>query len=166
MKPDLKTSFEYDGKHILADWYTVTRKEDIPNLPWKQVYAIANLDGLVPLVTNERSPLAYNLPGGTTEPGESLEETLRRELIEECNMHLVAWQPLGYQVLTNPDGTITPQFRVYAVVEKIGEFTNDPGGHVIANTLAPLDKVNDMIGYGDIGEIMVTLARPFFTSGK
>lgn len=162
MKPDLKTSFEYDGKHILADWYTVTRKEDIPNLAWGQVYAIASLNGLVPLVTNEHSSLKYNLPGGTTEPGETLEDTLRRELIEECNMRVLEWQPLGYQVLTDPDGTVTPQFRVYALVEKIGEFTNDPGGHVIANTLVPIDKVNEMIGYKDIGEIMVKLARPYF----
>lgn len=163
MKPDLKTSFEYDGQHIRADWYTVTRKEDIPNLPWRQVYAIGNLNGMIPLVINAKSPKACNLPGGTTEPGETLQDTLERELIEECNMRVLTWRPLGYQVLTDPDGTVTPQFRVYAELEKIGEFEHDPGGHVVANVLARIDELNDMIAYGDIGERMVELARPYFT---
>ncbi len=162
MTPDIRSSFEYNGKTIFVDWYTVTHKSNIPSLDWKQVYAIGNLDGNVPLVTSSTGMKQYNLPGGTIQPGESIEQALRRELIEECNMRVVDWEPLGYQICTNPDGTTVPQLRVYATLEKIGEFEKDPGGHVISHTLVPLDTVESMIQYGEIGDAMVALATPYF----
>ena len=32
MQPDLRTSFNYDSQNIVADWYTVTNKSQIPDL--------------------------------------------------------------------------------------------------------------------------------------
>ena len=64
MQPDFKSSFVYGNQKILANWYTITEKEDIPDLPWQQVYAIGNLDGRVPLVTSLTSEKEFNLPGG------------------------------------------------------------------------------------------------------
>lgn len=164
MQPDIKSSFTYEGVNYGVEWYTVISKKDIPNLGWKQIYAVGDLDGLVPLVTNSKRQLKYNLPGGSVEPGESLEETLKRELVEECNMEVISWEPLGYQVVTEPDGTKVPQFRAYAKLRKIGEFVKDPGGHVIGNTPFPLDQVNEKIDYGDVGERLIELARPHFSS--
>lgn len=163
MNPDIKSSFVYDGQIYQVEWYTVTHKNEIPNLDWKQIYAVGDLNGLVPLVTNATSSKQYNLPGGSTEPGETLEQTLKREILEECNMEVLSWEPLGYQIITEPSGEIVPQFRAYAKLRKIGEFTNDPGGNVIANTLFHIDQVNEKIGYGDVGERLVGLARPHFT---
>lgn len=162
MRPALSTSFDYEGIHILADWYDITSKDTIPNLPWQQVYVIGNLDGKVPLVTNSDSPMPYNLPGGHVELGESIEQTMVRELIEECNMRVVSWEPIGYQLLTEPDGTQVAQFRAYAALEKIGEFSHDPGGAVVSNTLVDIDKLEQHIKYGDIGRRMVQLATPHF----
>lgn len=168
MQPEIRSSFVYAGQTILADWYTVTDKEAIPDLPWEQVYAIADLDSQVVLVSSAVSEKNFNLPGGHTESGETIEQTIARELVEECNMRLLDWQPLGYQHPTKPDGTSVYQFRVYARCEKIGEFTHDPGGGV-KNTLVQLDEVNPHINYGEIGERMIELARPHFandTKGK
>ncbi len=162
MQPDIQSSFVYDGKTILLDWYTVRKKADIPDLPWSQVYAVGNFHGLVPLVTSTTSAMPYNLPGGTVEPGETIEQTLKRELIEECNMRVVSWEPLGYQVCTEPDGMAIPQFRVYAVLEKIGNFTHDPGGGVISNTLVTIDEMEPILHYGAAGEVMTKLAKPYF----
>lgn len=162
MQPEIRSSFEYDGKTILMDWYTVRNKKDIPDLPWSQVYAVGNLDGLVPLVTSTTSAKPYNLPGGTVEPGESIEETLVRELIEECNMRVISWEPLGYQIIAEPGGKSVPQFRVYAVLEKIGEFVSDPGGGVISNSLVTIDEMESTLHYGASGEIMTKLAKPYF----
>jgi NUDIX domain len=131
MQPDLRTSFNYDSQNIVADWYTVTDKSQIPDLPWQQVYTIGNLDGQVPLITSLTCEKEFNLPGGRTEPGETIEQTIAREMIEECNMRVIEWQPLGYQHLTKPDGKQIFQFRVYAKLEKIGELVNDPGSGVI-----------------------------------
>lgn len=163
MTPVLSTSFDYKGSHILVDWYEITHKEDIPQLAWRQVYVIGNFDGQIPLVTNSDSPKPYNLPGGTVEEGETIEQTMRRELVEECNMRVLSWEPIGYQLLTEPDGTEVAQFRAYAVLEKIGEFTHDPGGAVIRNTLVNIDELESHIQYGAVGERMETIARPYFT---
>ena len=163
MKPALSTSFDYEGMHILADWYDIASKDIIPDIAWQQVYVIGNLDGKVPLVTNSDSTLPYNLPGGHVELGESIEQTLIRELIEECNMRVISWEPIGYQLLTEPDGTQVAQFRAYAVLEKIGEFLHDPGGAVVSNTLIDIDELEQHINYGDIGASMVQLVGPYFT---
>ena len=166
MQPDLRTSFNYDSQNIVADWYTVTDKSQIPDLPWQQVYAIGNLDGRVPLITSLMYEKEFNLPGGHTEPGETIEQTIAREMIEECNMRVIEWQPLGYQHLTKPDGKQIFQFRVYAKLEKIGEFVNDPGGGVIKNTMVYLSQVNSLIKYSEIGERMVKLAKKYFTDER
>ena len=166
MQPDLRTSFNDDSQNIVADWYTVTDKSQIPDLPWQQVYAIGNLDGQVPLITSLTCEKEFNLPGGRTEPGETIEQTIAREMIEECNMRVIEWQPLGYQHLTEPDGKQIFQFRVYAKLEKIDEFVNDPGGGVIKNTLVDLSQVNSLIKYGEIGERMVKLAKKYFTDER
>lgn len=166
MQPDLITSFNYDSQNIVADWYTVTDKSQIPDLPWQQVYAIGNLDGRVPLITSLMYEKEFNLPGGYTEPGETIEQTIAREMIEECNMRVIEWQPLGYQHLIKPDGKQIFQFRVYAKLEKIGKFVNDPGGGVIKNTMVDLNQVNSLIKYGEIGERMVKLAKKYFTDER
>ena len=166
MQPDLRTSFNYDSQNIIADWYTVTDKSQIPDLPWQQVYAIGNLNSQVPLITSLTCEKEFNLPGGRTEPGETIEQTIAREMIEECNMRVIEWQPLGYQHLTEPDGKQIFQFRVYAKLEKIGEFVNDPGCGVIKNTMVNLSQVNSLIKYGEIGERMVKLAKKYFTDER
>ena len=166
MQPDLRTSFNYDSQNIVADWYTVPDKSQIPDLPWQQVYTIGNLDGQVPLITSLTCEKEFNLPGGRTELGETIEQTIAREMIEECNMRVIEWQPLGYQHLTEPDGKQIFQFRVYAKLEKIGKFVNDPGGGVIKNTMVDLSQVNSLIKYGEIGERMVKLAKKYFTDER
>ena len=166
MKPEIESSFIYNRQKILANWYTVTAKNRIPDLPWQQVYAIGNLNGQVPLITSLTCEKEFNLPGGRTEPGETIEQTIAREMIEECNMRVIEWQPLGYQHLTEPDGKQIFQFRVYVKLEKIGEFVNDPGGGVIKNTLVDLNQVNSLINYGKIGERMIKLAKKYFTNER
>lgn len=163
MHPDIRSSFIDGGQKIIANWYTVTEKDQIPDLPWEQVYAIGDLDGRVPLVTSLTGEKEFNLPGGHTESDETIEQTIARELVEECNMRLIDWQPLGYQHLVKPNGQEVYQFRVYAKLEKLGEFTHDPGGNIIKNTLVDLAHVNTMINYGEIGEKLTELASPYFS---
>lgn len=162
--PDLKDSFVYDGETYQVDWFDVSPEQPVPDLQWRQVYAIGNLDGKVPLVCYERAEKPYNLPGGTVEPGESVEQALYRELEEEINMRPTAWHPIGYQVVTEPDGKQVMQLRVYAELQKLGEFVNDPGGSVIGNKLIDVHELNTYIDYGAVGERMLEIVRPHFTA--
>lgn len=156
-KAELKSSFVYEGQEILVEWFSVASKAEIPDLPWQQVYAIGELEGKVPIVHyDDRKD---NLPGGHTEPGETLEQTLRREIREELNMRVLDWQPIGYQKCTEPDGEVAYQFRVFARLEKIGEFAGDVDGSVIGYSLINIDKLNSRIKYGNVGEVMAARAK-------
>lgn len=156
-EPHLKTSFTYKGAVIRVNWYELVGSE-LPDLPWQQVYVIGDIDGKVPVVhyaTGDKD----NLPGGKTEPGELVDETVRRETQEELNCDVVSWYPLGYQENHEPDGKVVYQLRVRAELKPIGVFENDPGGAISGHTLVSLDELNEHIQYGDIGERMIALVK-------
>lgn len=159
-KPNLISEFEYEGK-VIVEWFDIISKDEIPNLNWQQVYIIGNINNKVPVVVYDNK--GDNLPGGKTESGESINDTVHREVKEELNMRVLGWNPLGYQRLTRPwDNTPTYQFRVYAELEKIDEFTNDPGGSVIGHKLVELDDLNDFIRYGEVGDRLISICKHYF----
>ncbi|MDR2063630.1 MAG: NUDIX hydrolase [Candidatus Nomurabacteria bacterium] len=162
MTPTFKDSFTYNNKLILLDWFDLVGKK-LPDVEWEQVYIIGDIGGKVPLVVHESG--AINLPGGHTEPGETVEQTLRREIVEELNMKVTDWKLLGYQHLTEPDGKEVNQLRVYAKLAKIGDFKNDPGGTVTGHILIDLKNLNDFIHYGKTGGQLIKLAAPLFEKG-
>jgi hypothetical protein len=155
-KPSITSSFVYQQKTIQVEWFDLL-DAPTPDLPWQQVYIIGDLDGLVPIVHYEGDD-KDNLPGGKTEPGESIDETISREVQEEINCDVLSWQPLGYQKLTDPDGIVYYQLRVYAKLRRLGEFIEDSGGAVIGHSLVPLDELNDHIQYGEVGDRLIQLA--------
>ena len=158
--PDLISEFEYQG-HVDVAWYDVLTKDQIPDFPWHQVYIVGDYKGKVPVVIFQDPP--NNLPGGKTEPGETLEQTMVREVEEETNMRVISWEPLGYQICTHRGtGQISYQFRAYAKLEKIGEFINDSGGNVQGHKLIELEKINEYINYGVVGERLISSAKPHF----
>src|SRR5665811_369504 len=128
MKPDLIGSFVYKGSTITAEWFDITSKDQIPDLPWQGIYAVCNLDGKIPFVYS--SDGISKIPGGRTDQSESVEETLRREIQEELNCKIMSWIPIGYQKNFNGGELGSCQLRVYATIEKNGEFKKDPAGTV------------------------------------
>lgn len=159
-KPDLINEFNFRG-HVDVEWYDVLSKDQIPDLPWRQVYIVGDYKGKVPIVIYPDS--SDNLPGGKTEPGEELEQTMMREVEEETNMRVLSWEPLGYQVCTRREtGQVSYEFRAYAKLEKIGEFINDPGGNILGHKLIDLEQINKYINYGAVGDRLISSAKPHF----
>ncbi|MEI6054311.1 MAG: NUDIX domain-containing protein [Candidatus Saccharibacteria bacterium] len=156
MKPDLLDSFEYHGEHIDVEWFDVLSKDKIPNLPWQQVYAVGDLSGKVPIVMYENDN--DNLPGGKTEPGETPDQTIKREIQEEINCSVISWEPLGYQCCSVKGGDKVYQLRVFAKLEKNGEFESDPGGSVIGYHTINIDDLNKIIRWGLVGDRVQKLA--------
>ena len=87
--PSAHGKFIYKGKKIGLEYFDIKDKESIPDVPFNHIYAVGDLDGLVPLVNYADGH--QNLPGGHIEVGEDFEQALRRELEEGLNCELLEW---------------------------------------------------------------------------
>lgn len=146
------SNFTYKGITYDVKFKSLINKP-VPDLPWCQVYAVGNCGGLVPVVKyNKKGKASTNLPGGGSEPGETYQQTLVREIKEELNMHVASFKPIGYQINTTPDGQKYYQLRVYANLKKIGSFQKDPGGSVIGYDLINIQDLNAHIHWGEVGD--------------
>lgn len=162
--PDVRSSFIFRGETINTDWYDVNDINMLPDVEWEQVYVIGNVNGKVPVVHYADSKVR-NLPGGKfDEPGDTIDRVIHREMKEELNMRVLSWRPIGYQFLSNHKFGNSYQARVYAELEPIGEFENDPGGGVVGHSLVPIAELNSYIQYGSIGERIVRLVQDEFGS--
>lgn len=156
MKPDLRDSFMYKDRKITADWYDIQTKDQLPAVPWSQVYVVGDLDGAVPIVVYRNE--VDSLPGGTPEQGETIDQALRREIREELNCRVLMWLPLGYQKNTQEGQKEMYQLRVYAILEMIGIFESDPGGDVIGYRRISPDSLSETLKWGKIGDRIQRLA--------
>lgn len=163
-RPDLQSSFKFSGETIFADWYDISSLTELPDVDWQQVYVIGNVNGQIPVVHYKNSD-DCNLPGGKFDkPGDTIERVLEREMREELNMRVISWRPIGYHYLTSKRFGNSYQLRIYAKLDIIGKFVSDPGGNVIDHSLVPINELNSVIKYGDIGERIVSLVEKEFTA--
>lgn len=54
------------------------------------------------VVVSEADGVSHVMPGGRREPGEGLETTVRRELLEECGWHVGALRPFAFLHFQHP----------------------------------------------------------------
>lgn len=155
----LHGKFIYKTVKYHTDFYSLVGQA-IPNLPWSQVYIIGNFQNLVPIVKYAHA--SDNLPGGGVKPNESIFQTINREAKEELNMAVKSWFPLGYQKVYDNQGNTGYQLRVYADLEKLGEFTNNPDGSVIDYELINIEELNNHIHYGEIGDFLVNQTKHLY----
>jgi 8-oxo-dGTP diphosphatase len=101
---------------------------------------------------------SWGLIGGTIEPGETFEQTLKREIIEESNMAVQTWRPIGSQKITDKNGGIKIQLRAVCLVKKLGDFVGDPAGSIKEIKLIdPLDY-KKYFDWGEVGDRIMTRA--------
>lgn len=111
-----------------------------------------------------------HLPGGTVEDGESLEETLRREVWEEANLRVTDLSLLGLQEVHHerePHERFGRQryhqSRFVCRIERAETVTVDPDkGYMFDRFFVQLEEMNDYLEWGAIGDELVRLAKTAF----
>jgi 8-oxo-dGTP pyrophosphatase MutT (NUDIX family) len=98
----------------------------------------------------------YGLPGGSVEPGESLEEALTRELFEEAAVVPKKIVPLLYLKFTHLPkdlGIVTYQVRYCVLVNILNQEVNDPAGKATERKIVDKAKMKKLLNWGKKVEI-------------
>ena len=116
------------------------------DLEVRQVYGFAFMEDKVILrIENNK----YKLTGGKPELGETFEQTLKREYIEELNVELEDVYYLGY-LLVEDNNDRYAQVRMVARIKNIMENHLDPAtGKMYGRELINLDKLKEYLNYSD-----------------
>lgn len=131
--------------------------------PFNQVYGVVfDKDGK--MLIQRRRDMAWCLAGGTVEEGETPEQTLRREIIEEADVTVKNPILLGGQRVQFPGGhNPSPnkrfigddfyQLRYYCEVDEILPQTPDPDhGTINERLFVDQDKINEYLHWGETGQ--------------
>lgn len=95
----------------------------------------------------------WGLIGGTIEPGETFEQTLKREIQEESNMEVLSAIPIGYQKgIDTRDGSFVYQLRYACSVRPFGPFISDPAGSITEIKLIDPQDFKKYFDWGKIGD--------------
>jgi 8-oxo-dGTP pyrophosphatase MutT (NUDIX family) len=159
----IRDSWVDHGLQATATW--IPADEYDREEPLVQAYALCIVGGLVCVIRSPETGTKM-LPGGTIEKGEDPSETLHREVYEEANLDVSAVDLLGVQRVehsdTHPDygEDVIYQARYVAQVDRADFLTEDPSeGFVFERSFVPLDDFADVIGWGDIAQELVRLAK-------
>ncbi|MBT4376128.1 NUDIX hydrolase [archaeon] len=104
------------------------------------------------------------MPGGKLETGESWEETLIRECIEEADVEIENIIPLGYQKVSEiKEEKEKPHFhqlRFAAKIKKLNESTIDPAtGKIPERKFIHPEEFLEYCPWGEIGKHITHLAK-------
>jgi len=115
------------GVKYIFEYFECDSFDHLPQDKVTQCYAVAfNGDNII-IVHNGKKD-TWGLVGGSVEKGESIDETLIREIKEESNMRVISYKPIGYQKVIDTRGVQETfyQLRYFAIVEPYGPFESDP----------------------------------------
>ena len=163
MEPHHISYWQWQGKEIRFDIYISGDFSNLRNV--KQVYGlILSKDLSKILIVREKSG-TWLLPGGTVEPGETMLDTLQREVKEETNrdIALQTIKPLFYQnaYRKNDQGEweyMRTEVRFKGIVENDFEFISDPDhGNIIEAKWIPITDLDQYLDWGETTRMMMQL---------
>ncbi len=153
--PNVSDVMEWNGHRISRTWM---RTDDASGFsPVTQCYGIC-FDDIGRILAVREKGKDWQLPGGTPELGETLEETVTRELIEEADIVVKDVRMLGVQKVEFPgnlnknEGELFYQARFICEVDSVLPQTVDPvTGETWERKFVPTAEINDCIRWGEIG---------------
>ena len=137
--------------------YTWFNEELPSDLKYTQVYGITFSDDKRILLRIEDGK--YRLTGGKPEKGETYEETVIRENIEEINIEVEDLHYLGYLLVKEDDLEPYAQVRMITRIKKINPNRPDiDNGKLYDRQLVSLANVKDYLKYEEAGNDMIDAA--------
>lgn len=153
----LTADYQQNGKVYKFSYYELANYSKLDTSKIKQIYGVCFYTDKMVIVFNGKKK-TWGLPGGKLEEGESIEQALKREVLEESNMQLLRWRPIGVQEVTDPKGKISYQLRVACKVKPLGDFSIDPAGTITEIKLINPESYREYFDWGEIGEKIVQRA--------
>lgn len=150
-----QSKYTWQGIEVTTTWIRTNELEKYS--PITQVYGIIFNDKNEILVCRESSTGRWIIPGGHPEKGESLEETLKREVLEEVDVEVETIQPLGvFKVEFSDDPQkVIYQSRFVAKLKYINPQTPDPAnGDTWERKFVPAEKISEYVKWGEAGDAM------------
>jgi len=140
---------------------TWIRTDDVSKYsPITQVYGVIfNEKGEI-LICRGSNTADWQIPGGSPEKGETIEQTLKREIEEEADVLIKQIVPLGVQrveYLESSDKAIHYQARFVALVDKVLPQTLDPDpkiNKVWQRKFIPHEKIAEFVKWGKTGNAL------------
>ncbi len=155
-------SFVHSGQKINIVYEDADSFDKLPYEKCRQVYGACFCDGKLVIGFGGQKN-NWGLIGGTVEPGEKFEETLKREVQEESNMQVVKCWPIGYQYSASEN---IYQLRYACIVESLGEFTGDPAKGIKEIKLINPADYKKYFDWGKIGDRIITRAIEIIKSNQ
>lgn len=147
------------GHDVTVTWLKTDDLEQYK--PCFQAYSVVFNDKGQILLIQEKDK--WKIPGGTPEEGETAEQALRRELIEEADVTVSNILPLGVQKVEYPNnpsttqGDVFYQYRYICLLDELHEPSPDPAtGLTHPRMFVPADEVTRYVEWGTVGQSMFT----------
>ena len=154
-------SMVWEGNKYKLAWHDCDSFDELKNKKLQQSYGVCFCDDKLVITKGSNG---QSLVGGHIEIGETPEEALTREVQEEANMKVLMQVPLGYQEVTNSDGTFDYQLRSFCKVTPIGEFISDPAGSVIEIRMINPKDYKKYFNWGKISDRIMKRALKIFNT--
>jgi len=146
----IKDSIIWKGKENKLIWTDSDSFDNLPTEKLIQSYGVCFCGNK--LVVGKNGKGKWGLVGGHIEKGETQEQALEREVVEESNMRVLKQIPIGYQEVIESDGKTYFQLRSVCIVEPIGKFEKDPAGSVTEIKLIDPKSYKKYFDWGKIGD--------------
>lgn len=160
-KEIFESHFIDEGTEYIATYQETDSFEQLNLDHVTQAYGLCVLTGRKSFILVHNSKRGtWGYPGGGKESGETLEETMRRELLEETGLEAKTIKPIGYQTVTDSTGNhLSIQVRYFCIIKNSGlqgyktKRVIDPDeGEVDMIKAIPLSWKHYFPDWGEIGD--------------
>jgi 8-oxo-dGTP pyrophosphatase MutT (NUDIX family) len=142
----------HSGVEYTFEYFDADSFDDLDYSLCKQTYAVCFCDEKI-VIVYQGDKKTWGLVGGSIEKGETLEQTLKREVMEESNMEVLNFLPVGYQkVIDTRDNSFIYQLRYVCIAKPIGSFIADPAGAITEVKLIDIKDYKSYFDWGEIGD--------------